>query len=58
MCRPALRLRRRFRRLATVTRTGLSNRSRVAALAANRRSLISGIQVQMSVSFHGLYQVG
>ena len=42
MCRPGFRLRRRLRRLSTVARTGFSNRSSVAALAADRRSLTSG----------------
>ena len=42
MCRPGFRLRRRLRRLSTVARTGFSNRSSVAALAVDRRSLTSG----------------
>ena len=50
MFRPGLRLRRRFRRLATVTRTGFSNRSSVAALADSSRSLPSVIR-----SRHGAY---
>ena len=42
MCRSGFRLRRRLRRWSTVARTGLTNRSSVAALAADRRSVTAG----------------